>query len=142
MILGVYFMFVMFSEPMGMTAQAFLPDAIAAQKRRGPAAGASGSPVVRLLRRIFAIASSISVFVAGAACLGPGLRPSLFTSDPLVMAEMAKLVPLLFLLILPHPLTMCFEGVLLACRDIKYLTTVYVFNTIGGGWVREVPRAG
>jgi len=28
--LGVYFTFVMFSKPMGMTAQAFLPDAMAA----------------------------------------------------------------------------------------------------------------
>ena len=70
--------------------------------------------MVRLLRRILAIAASISALVAAAACVGPGLRPGLFTSDALVVAEMYKILPLLFLLILPHPLTMCFEGVLLA----------------------------
>ena len=62
--------------------------------------------------------------------MGPALFPGTFTVDPLVVREMHRLVPLMFLLILPHPLTMCFEGVLLACRDIKYLTTIYAFNTL------------
>ena len=153
--LGVYFTFVMFSEPMGMTAQAFVPDALAATRKlakeqqedeeaRGGQEGRSSAtvskpptptptptpPVVPLLRRIFAISAAISALVAGAACVGPALFPGTFTVDPLVVREMHRLVPLMFLLILPHPLTMCFEGVLLACRDIKYLTTIYAFNTL------------
>ena len=120
-------MFVMFSEPMGMTAQAFLPDAIA--KSTGPDR-TQPLPVVKLLRRIVPISAAISVFVAGLACAGPGLFPSLFTTDPLVVQEMWKILPLLFLLILPHHLTMCFEGVLLATRDIKYLTIIYSINTL------------
>lgn len=163
--LGVYFTFVMFSEPMGMTAQAFLPDAMAATRKQLDAqeratnagGGVSGSgdehamqdttansgaqeslPVVRLLRRIFAISATISAAVAGAACAGPAFFPGTFTTDPLVVREMHKLVPLMFLLILPHPLTMCFEGVLLACRDIRYLTVIYAANTLAVAAIMRV----
>ena len=76
--------------------------------------------------------------VAGAACAGPAFFPGTFTTDPLVVREMHKLVPLMFLLILPHPLTMCFEGVLLACRDIRYLTVIYAANTLAVAAIMRV----
>ena len=42
---------------------------------------------------------------------------------------MRRLLPLLFLLILPHPVTIALEGCLLATRDFGYLTKAYAANT-------------
>lgn len=117
--LGVYFLFCMFSEPLGQVGQAFLPDT----KVRGKKA------TLGLVRRVLKSAAVVGTVVTTSAAMGPLAFPGIFTNDPLVVDEMRKLLPFLVLLILPHSTTMSLEGVLLSSRDMRYLVSTYVANT-------------
>ena len=59
--------------------------------------------------------------------MGAGL-PTLFTTEPLVIAQISRVAPLIAAALLIHPACMCAEGLLLGARELPFLARVYTGN--------------
>ena len=117
-IIRIFFFFACFGDALSTTAQAFLPGLI----------NRSETAVAKVVRRLVFIGIGLGGLNAAVAGLIPFQAPSLFTTDPLIIADMQRLAPLLSGSLLVHACTMVLEGVLLAQKDLAYLATCYAVS--------------
>lgn len=110
-------------DSVGMTSQVFLPGILAEERRTGtPKRGAK-----RLLFVTGVVAGFIAAILAG---LLPSKGAGLFTTDSQVAAMLGATAPILALGILMHAIALTCEGMLLAQRDLGFLSSSYVITTI------------
>ena len=106
-----------------MTSQVFLPGILAEERRTGvPKHGAK-----RLLFTTGVVAGLVAAALAG---LLPSKGAGLFTTDAHVSAALRATAPILALCVSMHAVALTCEGMLLAQRDLRFLSTSYVITTI------------
>ena len=148
MISSVFFLGCKFGDAISQTAQAYLPSCLvlggtqreseaAADGDGGGGGGGEGgketftSPPARVLaRRLLQLGLVLGGLVSTSAAVFVTRCPGLFTADPAVVTEMAKVAPLLALGLVAHPTTMSTEGLLLGARQLTYLARAYAVNIV------------
>ena len=106
-----------------MTSQVFLPGILAEERKTGI--------VKRGAKRLLFITGLISGLCA-AAMAGwlPSRGARLFTTDMAVVAALKESAPILGFSVLMHAIALTNEGMLLAQRDLRFLSSSYVITTI------------
>mmetsp|Transcript_869 Transcript_869/g.1114 ORF Transcript_869/g.1114 Transcript_869/m.1114 type:complete len:565 (+) Transcript_869:116-1810(+) len=122
--LRIFLFFAMFGDSLSQAAQAYLPlynlrSAIDPKTRKAKYAALGN------LLKIALVAGSANAFFAS---LIPLKVPQLFTTDPLVITEMHKMVPMLSINLIVHALCLTLEGALISKKDTKFLAGFYLFN--------------
>ena len=122
-LLRSFFFWTPIGESISMTSQVFLPDVLAKEKRTGvPARGAK--------RLLYAIGVSAGLVAAALAGLLPTKGGRLFTTDANVAALLGKTAPILGVSVSMHAIALTCEGMLLAQRDLGFLSSSYIVTTI------------
>jgi len=122
-LLRSFFFWTPVGDSIGMTSQVFLPGIIAREKETG--IQASGAR--RSLYASGVVAGCIAATMAG---LLPTRGSFLFTSDTEVLGLLYKTAPILAASVGMHGIALTSEGMLLAQRDLRFLTGSYVTTTI------------
>ncbi|ONH90985.1 hypothetical protein PRUPE_8G087100 [Prunus persica] len=109
------FICTVWGEPLSQTAQSFMPELIYGANRSLPKA--------RMLLKSLVIVGAIigSVLGIGGTCV-PWLFPNIFTPDQKIIQEMHKVLIQFFLALAVTPAILCFEGTLLAGRDLRFIS--------------------
>ena len=119
-ILSVFYCLTPVCDSLNLTAQSFLPG-IVQQK------GSSGAKADAMSRSVRNFVKASIIF--GGACVGMvGLVPYIsrfFTSDPLVIAQVNSVVPILAGIFALHGFICTAEGILLGQRDLGFLGKSY-----------------
>lgn len=122
-LLRSFFFFTPVGDSVGMTSQVFLPGILAEEKR-------TATPKRGAKRLLFLT----GVFSGICAALLAGLLPSkgagLFTKNPDVAAALQATSPILALGVSMHAVALTCEGMLLAQRDLGFLSQSYVTTTL------------
>lgn len=122
-LLRSFFFWTPVGDSVGMTSQVFLPGILAEEQKSGvPKQGAK-----RLLFVTGVLAGLVAATLAG---LLPSKGSGLFTTDVNVAAALATTAPILALSISMHAIALTCEGMLLAQRDLRFLSSSYVTTTI------------
>lgn len=122
-LLRSFFFWTPVGDSVGMTSQVFLPGILAEERRTGtPKRGAK-----RLLFMVGVMAGLVAATLAG---LLPSKGAGLFTTDSAVAAALGATAPILGLSISMHAIALTCEGMLLAQRDLGFLSSSYVTTTI------------
>ncbi|XP_021827924.1 protein DETOXIFICATION 46, chloroplastic-like isoform X2 [Prunus avium] len=110
-----FFICTVWGEPLSQTAQSFMPELIYGTNRSLPKA--------RMLLKSLVIVGAIigSVLGIGGTCV-PWLFPNIFTPDQKIIQEMHKVLIQFFLALAVTPAILCFEGTLLAGRDLRFIS--------------------
>ncbi|XP_008236979.1 PREDICTED: protein DETOXIFICATION 46, chloroplastic-like [Prunus mume] len=110
-----FFICTVWGEPLSQTAQSFMPELIYGANRSLPKA--------RMLLKSLVIVGAIigSVLGIGGTCV-PWLFPNIFTPDQKIIQEMHKVLIQFFLALAVTPAILCFEGTLLAGRDLRFIS--------------------
>lgn len=122
-LLRSFFFWTPVGDSVGMTSQVFLPNILAEEKR-------TGAPHVGAKRTLFAtglLAGGIAATLAG---LLPSRGGQWFTSNLSVLESLSRLAPFLSASVLLHATALTCEGLLLAQRDLTFLSRSYVLTTI------------
>ncbi|KAM7264218.1 hypothetical protein ACFE04_001901 [Oxalis oulophora] len=98
-------------EPLSQTAQSFMPEFLCGVNR-------SLEKARMMLKSLVIIGSILGLTLGTVGTLVPWLFPNLFTSDP----NMHKVLVPYFLALTITPCIVCFEGTLLAGRDLKFIS--------------------
>jgi Na+-driven multidrug efflux pump len=122
-LLRSFFFWTPVGDSVGMTCQVFLPGILADEQQTGiPKRGA---------KRLLFLTGLLAGF--GAAALA-GLLPSrgagLFTTDHAVAMTLKQTAPILGISVFMHAIALTCEGMLLAQRDLRFLSISYVITTI------------
>jgi Na+-driven multidrug efflux pump len=122
-LLRCFFFWTPVGDSVGMTSQVFLPGILAEEQQTGiPKRGA---------KRLLFVTGLLAGF--GAAALA-GLLPSqgagLFTTDNAVAMALKQTAPILGISVFMHAIALTCEGMLLAQRDLRFLSISYVITTI------------
>jgi len=122
-LLRSFFFWTPVGDSVGMTSQVFLPGIISEERKTGvPQRGAK-----RLLFGVGIVAGLVAAILAG---LLPSMGARLFTNDALVVAALRRTAPILALGISMHAVALTCEGMLLALRDLGFLSSSYVITTV------------
>ena len=122
-LLRSFFFWTPVGDSVGMTSQVFLPGILAEERKSGiPKHGAR-----RLLFTTGVVAGLVAAALAG---LLPSKGAGLFTTDAAVSAALRETSPILALSVSMHAIALTCEGMLLAQRDLSFLSTSYVITTI------------
>ncbi|XP_002962420.2 protein DETOXIFICATION 46, chloroplastic [Selaginella moellendorffii] len=111
---GLFVLFSVCGEPLGQTAQSFMPELISGRNRDIKQA----QTLLRSLLVTGAVFGLALAITGGSVAL---LAPQLFTKDSAIVKQMHSLLLPFFWSILVTPSTLAVEGTLLAGRDYKYL---------------------
>jgi putative MATE family efflux protein len=118
-----FFFWTPVGDSMGMTSQVFLPAILADEARTGvPKQGAK--------RNLYGIGLVAGMGAAALAGLLPTKGRFLFTTDASVAALLQQVGPFLSASVLLHAIALTCEGMLLAQRDLQFLSNSYVVTTI------------
>lgn len=110
-------------DSVGMTSQVFLPGVLAKERQTGvPQRGAK--------RLLFGTGVGAGLVAATLAGLLPSKGATLFTKDVTVAAALQQTAPILGLSISMHAVALTCEGMLLAQRDLGFLSKSYIITTI------------
>jgi len=122
-LLQSFFFWTPVGDSVGMTSQVFLPAILAKEKAEGvPQRGA---------KRLLFVTGMVSGLVAAVlAALLPLKGAHLFTADLHVAAALRQTAPVLASCVAMHAIALTCEGMLLAQRDLKFLSQSYVITTI------------
>jgi len=122
-LLRSFFFWTPVGDSVGMTSQVFLPSILAQEKKTGiPKHGAK-----RALFLSGVISGGIAATLAGWLPTG---GVSLFTSDEKIIELLKITAPVLSYSVLMHAIALTCEGMLLAQKDLKFLSRSYVLTTI------------
>eukprot|EP00980_Cylindrotheca_fusiformis_P030366 scaffold24711_cov122-Cylindrotheca_fusiformis.AAC.2 len=122
-LLRSFFFWCPVGDSVGMTSQVFLPGILAEEKKTGiPKRGAK-----RLLFTTGVFAGLVASVLAG---LLPSKGAGLFTRDVHVAAALKQTAPILGLCISMHAIALTCEGMLLAQRDLSFLSRSYIITTV------------
>lgn len=122
-LLRSFFFWTPVGDSVGMTSQVFLPGILAEEKRTGiPKRGAK--------RLLFVVGVLAGLCAAALAGLLPSKGAGLFTTDVDVAAALGRTAPILALSVSMHAIALTCEGMLLAQRDLGFLSSSYVITTI------------
>lgn len=119
--LRCFFFFTTFGDSLSTTAQAFLPGFLVNNNRLA---------IGKVVRRLVLISVGVGGLNAALAGLIPSYFPGLFTTSTDIIREMHLIAPWLSASALAHACTMALEGILLAQRELSYLTASYAVNTM------------
>jgi Na+-driven multidrug efflux pump len=122
-LLGSFFFWTPIGDSVGMTSQVFLPGIIAEERQNGVQKGGAK-------RLLFATGVVAGLCAAALAGLLPSTGARLFTTDTAVAMALKQTAPILALSVALHAVALTCEGMLLAQRDLKFLSTSYVITTI------------
>lgn len=122
-LLRSFFFWTPVGDSVGMTSQVFLPGILAEERRTGT----TKRGAKRLLFMIGVLSGLVAATLAG---LLPSKGAGLFTTDSAVAAALGATAPILALSISMHAIALTCEGMLLAQRDLKFLSSSYVATTI------------
>jgi len=114
-------------EPMSSAAQTFLAST-AAPLRAGTSTPVEKQYAKQAGRLLLICTTALGVglaAVAGAICK---FIPGIFTSDPLVMANVSRIAPLMSLSILFYSLVCQMDGIIFAGQDMKFSATMQCIN--------------
>ncbi|KAJ8601567.1 hypothetical protein CTAYLR_005214 [Chrysophaeum taylorii] len=142
---GLYFVFAPVGDALSQTVQTFCPRALEQQQVRGRNEESSHNDDDRRRRRrpppvvvgpaardVISGALRASVVLGAVdavlAYVLPVFAPFVFTRDAAVVAALRENAPLLSLSLLLHAATSSLEGTMLACRDAKFLSTLYTLD--------------
>jgi len=122
-LLRSFFFWTPVGDSVGMTSQVFLPGILAEERRTGTKN--------RGAKRLLFVTGAISGLCAAAAAGWLPVRGAgLFTTDAAVKAALRTTAPILGISVLMHAVALTCEGMLLAMRDLKFLSGSYVITTI------------
>lgn len=122
-LLRSFFFWCPVGDSVGMTSQVFLPGILAKERQTGvPQRGAK--------RLLFSTGVGAGLVAAVLAWLLPARGAALFTSDTAVVAALRRTAPILGLSISMHAVALTCEGMLLAQRDLGFLSKSYIITTI------------
>ena len=122
-LLRSFFFWTPVGDSVGMTSQVFLPGILAEERRTGiPKQGAK--------RLLFGTGVLAGLGAATLAGLLPSKGAGLFTTDAQVAAALAATAPILAISISMHAIALTCEGMLLAQRDLRFLSNSYITTTI------------
>jgi putative MATE family efflux protein len=122
-LLRSFFFWTPVGDSVGMTSQVFLPGILAEERRSGvPKPGAK-----RLLFLVGVLAGLCAATLAG---LLPSKGSGLFTTDAAVAGALGQTAPILALSVSLHAIALTCEGMLLALRDLGFLSSSYVVTTV------------
>ncbi|XP_050231282.1 protein DETOXIFICATION 46, chloroplastic-like [Mercurialis annua] len=102
-------------EPLSQTAQSFMPELMYGTNR-------SLEKARRLLKSLVIIGSILGLLLGIFGTSVPWLFPTIFTPDLKIIQEMHKVLIPFFMSLAVTPCILCFEGTLLAGRDLKFLS--------------------
>jgi len=122
-LLRSFFFWTPVGDSVGMTSQVFLPGILAEERR-------SGIQKRGAKRLLFTIGVFSGLFAATLAGLLPSRGAGLFTTDVDVAAALAATAPILAIAIAMHAIALTCEGMLLAQRDLGFLSSSYVTTTM------------
>jgi Na+-driven multidrug efflux pump len=122
-LLGSFFFWTPIGDSVGMTSQVFLPGIIAEERQHGVRKRGAK-------RLLFATGVVAGLCAAALAGLLPSKGAGLFTADKAVATALKQTAPILALSVALHAVALSCEGMLLAQRDLKFLSTSYVITTI------------
>jgi Na+-driven multidrug efflux pump len=122
-LLRSFFFWCPVGDSVGMTSQVFLPGILEEERKTGvPKRGAK--------RLLFSTGVLAGLVASVMAYLLPSKGAALFTKDAQVAAALARTAPILGLSISMHAITLTCEGMLLAQRDLGFLSNSYITTTI------------
>lgn len=122
-LLRSFFFWCPVGDSVGMTSQVFLPGILAEEKKTGiPKRGAK--------RLLFTTGVTAGLVAAALAGLLPSKGAALFTKDVQVAAALKRTAPILGLSISMHAIALTCEGMLLAQRDLGFLSKSYIITTV------------
>ncbi|KAL3938639.1 MAG: hypothetical protein SGBAC_006496 [Bacillariaceae sp.] len=122
-LLRSFFFWCPVGDSVGMTSQVFLPGILAKERQTGvPQRGAK--------RLLFSTGVGAGLVAAVLAWLLPARGAALFTSDTAVAEALRRTAPILGLSISMHAVALTCEGMLLAQRDLGFLSKSYIITTI------------
>mmetsp|Transcript_16885 Transcript_16885/g.41138 ORF Transcript_16885/g.41138 Transcript_16885/m.41138 type:complete len:262 (+) Transcript_16885:212-997(+) len=122
-LLRSFFFWCPVGDSVGMTSQVFLPGILAKERRTGvPQRGAK--------RLLFSTGVGAGMVAAVLAWLLPSRGAGLFTADSAVASALRRTAPILGLSISMHAVALTCEGMLLAQRDLGFLSKSYIITTI------------
>ncbi|CAJ1939015.1 unnamed protein product [Cylindrotheca closterium] len=122
-LLRSFFFWCPVGDSVGMTSQVFLPGILAKERRTGvPQRGAK--------RLLFSTGVGAGLVAAVLAWLLPARGAGLFTADAAVAQALRRTAPILGLSISMHAVALTCEGMLLAQRDLGFLSKSYIITTI------------
>lgn len=122
-LLRSFFFWCPVGDSVGMTSQVFLPGILAEEKRTG----VQKNGAKRLLFTTGVVAGLVAAALAG---LLPAKGAALFTRDAQVAAALIRTAPILGISISMHAIALTCEGMLLAQRDLGFLSNSYIVTTI------------
>ncbi|KAF7810839.1 protein DETOXIFICATION 46, chloroplastic-like [Senna tora] len=102
-------------EPLSQTAQSFMPELLYGVNRSLP-------KVRMLLRSLVTIGVILGLMLGIIGTSIPWLFPNIYTPDQMVIHEMHKVLIPYFIALAVTPPALCFEGTLLAGRDLRYIS--------------------
>ncbi|CAI5472515.1 unnamed protein product [Closterium sp. Yama58-4] len=115
-LVGVFSLCAVCAEALSQTAQSFLPSLCVGVHRNMDKAR-------RLLMTLILIAALLGALEVTTALFVSLRMPSLFTADPAVVSQIARIAPALAVSLMLNPIVLSSEGALLASRDLAYLAT-------------------
>ena len=118
-ILSVFYCLCPFADSLNLTAQSFIPGIF--QKKWGPA---RAKALRRATINFIKVGAIFGAGLVGIVAMIP-LFSKFFTSDPLVIAQVNSVVPLLAGIFSIHGVICAGEGLLLGQRDLGYLGKAY-----------------
>jgi Na+-driven multidrug efflux pump len=122
-LLRSFFFWCPVGDSVGMTSQVFLPGILAEEQKTGVAKRGAK----RLLFSTGVMAGLVAAALAG---LLPSKGAALFTRDVRVAAALKQTAPILGLCISMHAIALTCEGMLLAQRDLGFLSKSYIITTV------------
>ncbi|KAL3702060.1 hypothetical protein R1sor_020082 [Riccia sorocarpa] len=126
--IGVFGLSTVWSEPLAQTAQSFMPPLIYGANRNLKQARS-------LLRTLVVIGLVTGVTLSTVAVSVPWLFPQIFTREPAIISQMRSVTVPFFLCIWITPSVLACEGALLAGRDLKFLGFSMASCFLGGGFL-------
>jgi len=125
-LLRSFFFWCPVGDSVGMTSQVFLPGILARERKTGvPQRGAK--------RLLFGTGVLAGLAASVLAYLLPSRGAALFTRDATVAVALRRTAPVLGLSISMHAVALTCEGMLLAQRDLKFLSKSYIITTVATG---------
>lgn len=107
--------------------------AIAAQTLVGAALGAQSVTAARMIgQRVVLYSSVFALILAAGLSIGASYIPALFSTDPVLLAELARPWWQLVALVVLGGVVFAFDGVLLGASDSKFLRSITLLAVFGG----------
>jgi len=122
-LLQSFFFLCPIGDSVSMTSQVFLPGILAEEKRTGLQHGGAKT-------LLFGTGVAAGLVAAALAGLLPSKGAALFTTDATVAAALRQTAPMLGLCVSMHAIALTCEGMLLAQRDLEFLSNSFIITTI------------